>query len=171
MGRLFGFDAQLLMDTVVMVITMFILFFAMSYLLFEPVRSFMEKRAEKIRNDIEEATKQKNDAASLKNQYEEKLRNIEKEADVILSQARKKALSREDEIIQGANEEAKRIIERANLEISREKEKVKEDIKTEMIEIAAILAEKFISASINESEQNKLIEETLNEMGDKTWLN
>ena len=32
------------------------------------------------------------------------------------------------------------------------------------------MASKLVSKSINESDSNALIEETLNEMGDKTWL-
>ncbi|TCK87904.1 ATP synthase F0 subcomplex B subunit [Natranaerovirga hydrolytica] len=171
MGRLFGFDLQLILDSVGMIITLLLLFAVMSYFLYEPIRSFMEKRSEKIRKDIEDASQQKKDALKLKEDYETKLKDINKEADVILSDARKKAMGKEEEIIQKAKEEAKRIMERAHLEIEREKEKVKEDVKTEMIDIATVLAEKFVAKSIEEKEYNELIEQTLNEMGDQTWLN
>lgn len=44
MDRLIGFDAQLLHDAVLTGINVFILFFCLSYLLFNPVRDVLEKR-------------------------------------------------------------------------------------------------------------------------------
>ena len=43
MDRLIGFDPQLLHDAVLTGINIFILFFALSYLLFNPVRDVLEK--------------------------------------------------------------------------------------------------------------------------------
>lgn len=131
----------------------------------------MQKRTERIKNDLEVASHEKKEAVSLKKTYEEKLRDINKEADLILSNARKKALAREDEIIQEAKAEANRILERARVEVEREKAKAKDEVKKEMVLMATLLAEKFVALSLDEEEQNKLMEQTLNEMGDSTWLN
>jgi F-type H+-transporting ATPase subunit b len=162
---------QTLMDAIFAIVAVYILFAGMAYFLFEPVKAYMQKRTEKIKNDIETASQEKKEALVFKQEYEEKIKNINKEADLILSQARKKALAREEEIVNEAKEEANRIIERAKTEITREKEKVKEDIKNEMVAIATLLAEKFVATSLSDDEQNKMIEQTLNEMGDTTWLN
>ena len=40
----------------------------------------------------------------------------------------------------------------------------------EMISIASIMAGKVVSASIDTTVQESLIEETLKEMGDTTWV-
>ena len=48
MDRLIGFDPQLLHDAVLTGINIFILFFALSYLLFNPVRDVLEKSRKKI---------------------------------------------------------------------------------------------------------------------------
>ena len=50
------------------------------------------------------------------------------------------------------------------------KEMFTDDIKKEMISIASLMAGKVVSASIDTTVQNQLIDETLKEMGDKTWL-
>ena len=55
MDRLIGFDPQLLHDAVITGINIFILFFAMSYLLFNPARDYLEKRRKKIAGDLETA--------------------------------------------------------------------------------------------------------------------
>ena len=44
-----------------------------------------------------------------------------------------------------------------------------DDMKTEMIQIASLMAGKVVSASIDTTIQDSLVEETLKEMGDKTW--
>ena len=46
-----------------------------------------------------------------------------------------------------------------------------DDVKKEMISIASMLAGKVVSASIDTTVQNQLIDETLKEMGEGTWLN
>lgn len=92
MTRLFNLDFQLLHDTVLLAIAIFFLFLALSYLLFNPVRKMLKDRQEKIATDIDTALANKKDAAALKAEYEAKLKNIDKEAEQILSEARQKAL-------------------------------------------------------------------------------
>ena len=45
-----------------------------------------------------------------------------------------------------------------------------DEMKQEMIAIAAAMAGKDVAASIDTSVQDELIEETLKEMGEQTWL-
>ena len=97
MTRLFNLDFQLLHDTVLLAIAIFFLFLALSYLLFNPVRKMLKDRQEKIATDIDTALADKKDAAALKAEYEAKLKNIDKEAEQILSEARQKALKNESE--------------------------------------------------------------------------
>ena len=78
-------------------------------------------------------------------------------------------LNQEKEIIEEAKEEAHRIRVRADKDIQLEKNKVKDEVKQEMIAIASAMAGKIVQTSISEQQQNALIEETLKEMGDSTW--
>ena len=96
-------------------------------------------------------------------------KNAEKEVDVILSEGRKKALKRENEIVDEAKAEATRILERADREIELEKSKMKDEVKKEMVAVASVMAGKIIAASIDTDKQAQLIDEALNEMGDNTW--
>ena len=69
-----------------------------------------------------------------------------------------------------AKEEAAKIIARANNEIELERKRALDDMKQEMISIASAMAGKVVAASIDTSVQDELIEETLKEMGEQTWL-
>ena len=170
MERLFDLDMQLVHDTILLAIAVFFLFLAMSYLLFNPVRKMLEDRKLKIRTELDDAAADKADAAALKVQYEEKLKDIDKEAEAILSEARQKALHNEAKIVEEAKEEAARIIARANEEALLEKKRVVDEMKQEMISVAAAMAAKVISANIDINIQNQLVDETIKEMGESTWL-
>ena len=113
MERLFDLDVQLLHDAILTAVALFILFLVMSYLLFNPVRDMLKKRQEKIQNDIASADKDKQDAAQLKEEYDAKLKQADAEVDGILSEARRKAVANEAQIVAEAKEEAARIIKQA----------------------------------------------------------
>ena len=170
MERLFDLDMQLVHDTVLLALAVFLLFLAMSYLLFNPVRQMLKKRQDKIQGELEDAKQNQDEAAALKAEYEAKLKDINVEAEEILGEARKKALANENRIIAEAKEEAARIRERAEQEAELEKKKAADDVKKEMISIASVMAGKVVAASIDTTVQDSLIEETLKEIGDNTWL-
>lgn len=170
MERLFDLDMQLVADAVLMIIAIFFLFLIMSYFLFNPARKMLSSRQEKIRGELEDAKQNMEQARSLKAEYEEKLKDIDKEAEIILGEARKKALANENQIIAQAKEEAARILDRARVEAQLEKQKMADEVKNEMVSIASLLASKVVAASIDTTVQEQLVDETLKEMGDQTWL-
>lgn len=170
MSRLFDLDWQLVADACLTIIAIFVLVFLMSYLLFEPARKMLNDRREKIQGELESAKQNMEEASRLKEEYETKLKDIDKEAESILSEARKKALNNENQIVAQAKEEAARILERAHVEAELEKQKLSDEMKQEIILVASLMAGKIVSASIDTTAQNQLIDETLKELGEKTWL-
>jgi F-type H+-transporting ATPase subunit b len=167
--RLFNLDPQLLFDASVLAISMFVLFTFLSYLLFNPVRSLLEKRRQRIADAQEEAKNERTEAIAYKEEYEAKLKEVDKEAQEILSEARKKALKNENQIVAEAKEEAARIIARAQKEAELEKKRALDDMKQEMITIASMMAGKVVAANIDTTVQAGLVDETLKEMGESTW--
>lgn len=168
---LFNLDAQLLFDTILLAVAVFFLFLLMSYLLFDPARKLLKDRQERIANDINSAKDDKETAAALKAEYEGRLKEIDKEAEVILSEARQKAIKNEAKIIDEAKEEASHIIKRAQEEAELEKKHAMDDMKQEMIQIASLMAQKVVSTSIDTQIQDTLVDETLKEMSNSTWQN
>ena len=142
----------------------------LSYILFEPVRKILEDRKNRIADEIDQAAADQAEAAKLKAEYDHKLKNVEKEADALMAQARKKALKREEEIVAGAKEEAARIIESANHEAELARINAQDQMKQEMVKMAVLMAGKFIQNQMDEKDQNAFVDQTLQEMGDKTWL-
>ena len=170
MERLFDLDMQLVQDSVLLAIYFIEQSSTRYHVHFNPVRQMLADRKLKIQTELDDAAADKTDAAALKAEYEEKLKNVDKEAEAILSEARQKALRNEAKIVEDAKEEAARIIARANEEALLEKKRVVDEMKQEMISVAAAMAAKVITANIDVNIQNQLVDETIKEMGDSTWL-
>ncbi len=168
--RLFDLDLQLIADSVLMIIAVFTLFLVASHFLFNPVRDLMQNRQNRIKNELDSAAADMASAQALKEEYEAKLRDVDKEAEAILAEARKKALANENKIVSQAKEEAARIIERAGVEAELEKNKAADEVKREMVVLASLMAGKVVNAAIDTTVQESLIEETLKEIGESTWL-
>jgi len=168
-NRIFGLDFQLEADVVIQWLAVLFLFFLLSYLVFNPARDLIKKRQSKIQAEMDMAAADMEEANRCKAEYNEKLASAAAEADEILSNGRKTALKREGEIIEEANTEAKRIRERAKKDILLEQEKMRDEMKQEMISVATMIAGKMVSKNMDESEHSALIEEAFNEMGEGTW--
>ena len=170
LSRLFDLDLQLLADAMLMIIAMFVLFLVASHFLFNPVRKMLADRQAKIKGELDQAAEDQEEAAKARALYEEKLAQAGKEAEEILSDARKRGLENEAKIIADAKAEASRIVSRARTEAELEKQKMADEVKREMIAVASIMAAQIVQANIDTQAQHELVEKTLKEIGDSTWL-
>lgn len=168
--RLFGLDIQLLFDACILFVVIMIMYVIMSRLFFGPVRAFLEQRKCAVAADRDEALKLQEAALVSKSTYEEKLKAVYKEAEEILSASRKAAMKQQGAIIDQAKSEASAIMEQADKETISEKQRIRADVKKEMLDIALVLAAQFTDQA-DPRRSDMLLEETLKEMGGDAWLN
>ena len=169
-GRIIGFDAQLFVDLGMQLFNTFLIVILMYWILHKPVTEMLEKRKQGIAKNIDDAKAAKADAQELKASYEEKITKIDEEADKLLKEARAKALVREEQIIAEAKKEAEEIKAKAEADIRLAQEKVKDEMKSQMIDVSTLMASKFVALSLDEAKQNEIIDEVIREMGDVQWL-
>lgn len=169
-ARVLGFDTQFLIQLAIHSITTLALFAILGKLLYKPVFNILQKRKDTIATEFENIKDQKSRANSLIMEYEAKMADVHKETESILAEARKAALDQKNKIVDEAKAEAERIQSRALLEIEREKEKVRDEIKKEIVEVATIMASKFVAQSMDDKTRNLLFEQAINEIGEQTWL-
>ncbi len=162
-------DFQLLHDAALLGISVFFLCMILSYLLFEPAKKLLADRQKSIAEEIASAATDKEKALALRQEYEAKLAEADKEVEQILNDARKKALSNQDRIESSAKEEAARIIARANEEAELAKKRAEDEVKQQIIAVAALMAQKAVSARMDAVIQESLVDETIKEMGASTW--
>lgn len=163
-------DKQMLIQLGFQLLNTVILCLGLGFILYKPVLNFLALRKEKIATQLSKAEAELVQANKFKAEYEQKLKSIEAERSQILDEARNRAKENEKQIISEAKKEAEALKNRAMIDIQREQEKAKDDIKNQIIDISSTMAKAFISKTIDESEQNKLIEEVISDLGDVKWL-
>ena len=168
-GKIFGLDLQIIFDALILALAVFFLFFLLSYFVFNHARDFHRKRQERIESDLSTAAAEKREAMEFKAEYDARLKDADAEVDRILSDGKRKAKRRESEIIDAANAESARIMERTQREIELEKSRVRDDVKKEMITVATEMAGRFVSDTMTAEKQEQLLDSVLKEMGDSTW--
>lgn len=170
-GRVFGLDLQTLISIGIQLLNAIILAIALSYILYKPVKKFMQKRTDKIQNKIDEADAAMAKANELIAQYKEKLKRADKESDEILEAARLKALDESKIILEEARREAYEIKKRSMDSVLEDKERLKEETRLHIIELSSLIAQKYITQNINDETQDKLLEKAIAQLEDTKWQN
>lgn len=168
-GYVITLDKQLLIQICIQLVNTGILCFVLSKLLYSPVLNFLNARKERVASQIDEAEAKLKEAELLKAQYEAKLKDIDNERNEILESARDSAKKNSRQIISDARKEADLIKNRAEKDIANEREKAKDDIKKQIIEVSSEMSRRYIAKEISAAEQEQLFEDTLKEMEDLEW--
>ncbi|MDR1914772.1 MAG: F0F1 ATP synthase subunit B [Clostridiales bacterium] len=169
-GKILGFDQELVIEVGIQWINTIILIVIMSKFLYKPVKQFMSARSERISKQIRDAGEAEQLAKDMKEDYEGKLRDIERERGEILTVARKRATDKTEELLFQAREEADQFRARAQKDIELAEEKVKDEMKRQIIEISTLLAGRFATISLDRQTQDRLIDEAIADMGGVKWL-
>ena len=130
------------------------------------ITSILDARAEKITNDIDQAEAARKKAEELAAKREEELAGSRQEATTILETAKETAEKNKAHILSEANQEALRLKEKAQLEISQNKEEAMNSIKGDVADITVNLAGKLLSQQLDSEGHRQLIDRYLNELGD-----
>ena len=120
-----------------------LLFGILYFLLYKPVKAFMEKRAEYYKNMNSEAEKVKAEAVALKKEYEMRLVAAEEEIRAMkeLTEHEISAMQKEGEV--NAIAEAEAIISKAKATAEFERKKILHDAESDITEIVTYAAEKI----------------------------
>lgn len=165
-----SFDMELIKNLLFLLANVIILVFILAKVLYKPVREFMDKRQAGIQSDLDAATQARQEAEALKAECEAQLRQIEKEREQILENARKKAMDRSEHIIKEAREEAEAVQKHAIAEMREERATIQAEIRRQLIELSVMVAERFVSHTIDEETQDKFINEAIANWEEKLWL-
>lgn len=115
------------------------------FLLYKPVKSFMDKRTEYYRGLEDEAKAKLEKAESVHAEYEALLGNAEKE--IAAKKAESVRVSEEESAatVAKAKEQAESIIASARKSAEKEREEILEDARNEIVDMAAKATEKLLS--------------------------
>ncbi len=137
----------------------------MQWKLFPAVKRGMDRRAEKIRDDLDAAETARTEALEVKAGYEAELADARTEAGRITDAARADAEGVRVELIARAEAEAAELRQRSDLDVEAAKRQALADLQGEVSAIVIGAAETVIGQNLDHDTQVQLIESYIDEVG------
>lgn len=94
-------------------------------------------------------------------EYQEKIANAQTEVKTILDQARKAGEDLKQNMLREANQEATRVRERNENEIKLAKDKAISEVFRVAADLSLAMSTKFVQKSLSNNEQNRIVQETI----------
>lgn len=129
------------------------------------VLGMMDQRQQKIQGDLDAAAAEKASAVKEHQEYQAQIANAQNEADEIIAEAKAQAEAERARILAKAQEEAAATVAKARDAVSSERRKAMAELSDSVIDLSAEIAGKIIGNSLSDSDQRKLAEKYLVEVG------
>ncbi|MEW6097231.1 MAG: F0F1 ATP synthase subunit B [bacterium] len=149
---------------VVEAVTFLILLFFLWKFLFKPITKLLENRSNQIKGTLDTIESEKQEIEKIKQDYQNQLADLTKKATQITQEATKEGEIQRQEIIAQSQKEANKILEKAEVVISREKEKAIRELKAQVADLSILAASKILERTIDESMAHQLINEFIDEV-------
>jgi len=130
---------------------------------YKPIRKMLDERANRIKESMERAEATKQEYEQAKVAVQEQIGKAREEGQTIISQAAQIGDRLKEEARGEARKEAQALVERARLEMERERDKVIDDLRHEFVDTAILAAEKVINETLDKERHRKLIEQAMEE--------
>lgn len=141
-----------------------VLFGFLTYILYKPVRKFLDERTASIESQIRSAEEQKAAAEKMRQDLEVQLANQSRMAKEHIDEAIRRGEAMQQEIIAQAKQEAEQIRQRAVLDINLEKEKAWSELKENVVQLSFDLTAKVLQGSLDPKAHEKLIKDSLEQL-------
>ena len=151
--------------------TVIVLFLVLKKFFFEKVKNFMETRSNSIQDAFDSAEAVNRRADEKMQNYTKRIANVEAEGREIIRDAKIKADAQAREIIEDANKQATEIMNKAERNIEREKQKAMEEMRKEVAALAMLAAERIVEREIQNIGQDEIVDEVINKARSTGWQN
>lgn len=143
-----------------------ILLLAVKHYAWGPVKEMMEKRRQKVIDDLDQAASDRKKAEILANEREAALKNSRQEATQILSDAKSNAQKIGKQIVSEANAEASAIREKAKADAAQAKTDALNEARDEVADLSVTIAEKVIAKNLSAADQKDLVDQFIKGLND-----
>lgn len=132
--------------------------YILSRILWRPMKAGMIDRHEKIKSELDEASRLRKEAEGQLAEFTKKVANADHEVEVLLQQLRKEAQADRARIIATAEAEAQRLRTEADRQIQVEIERARAELRKETVEAALKAAEELLRSKVSADDQRQLAE-------------
>lgn len=154
-----------LVDPLFAIATFTILLILLRKFAWGPMMNMMQEREEKVANDIDAAENNRLESEKYLEQQKLEIDRAREEAQSIIESAKKTGEQQGRDIVEQSRRESEQVKENALAQIQSEKEQAVAELREQVATLSVMIATKIIEKELDEAEQEKLIEEYLQEAG------
>lgn len=154
-----------LFDPLFAIVTFTILLILLRKFAWGPMMNMMKEREEKVANDIDAAENNRLESEKYLEQQKLEIDRAREEAQSIIESAKKTGEQQGRDIVEQSRRESEQVKENALAQIQSEKEQAVAELREQVATLSVMIATKIIEKELDEAEQEKLIEEYLQEAG------
>ena len=129
------------------------------------VQDILQKREDKIANDLDSAEQSRVKAAELEKERETQLASSRSDAADIIKNAKESGELSRQNIIKDTKEEVSRLKDRAQAEIKDERENALTSVKDDVATLSLQIAEKILSKELSQDAHQDLINNYMDKLG------
>ncbi len=131
---------------------------------FPRIQEALEKRAAAIRENIEAAERQREEADELLKEYRQRLAEAREQADDIAARARKASEAAVAEATSEGKAKREELVAAARKDIETETRRSLEQIRREVADLTVLATEKVTRRSLDDADHKRLVEDALGEV-------
>ena len=124
----------------------------------------LEKRQRAIEESIDTAERARAESAQLLEEYRGRLREARAQAEEIIARARKAGEVHERESLEKARVRREELMDQTRRDIEAETRRAIQEIRSEVADLTVMATEKVTRKTLDEGDQQRLVEEALNEL-------
>jgi F-type H+-transporting ATPase subunit b len=145
-------------------IAFLVLYWLASRFVFPPVMKALDERSRNIQGKLEQAERDRAEAADLLERYRQQIDGAQAEADRIVAEGHRRGEEVRQDIITRAEEDAARRITRAETQIAAERDRAVADVRRDVGQLAVTLAERIIGEQMTADRQQQMVDRFTDEL-------
>lgn len=129
------------------------------------VLNMMEKRQQKIQDDLDAAAQSKEAARKEREEHEALIADARRQADDIIAEAKREADEQRAELMAKAQQDAAAVVAKSHDAVNSERRKAMIELSSSVVDLSVEIAGKIIGDNLSVEEQRRLAEKYLAEVG------
>jgi F-type H+-transporting ATPase subunit b len=146
------------------IVVFFALILTLGKFAWKPLLEALKKREDRIRTDINDARKEREEAQQFATDLKKQLADAQGKAQELLTEANTESEKIREKIIAQAYNDAMETVRDARLQIEQAKKQAMKDLYDQTVNIARDISEKILQREINPEDHRLLIEQGLKEI-------
>lgn len=146
------------------IITFALLVVVLGKFAWKPLLQALQSREQEIADSLKKAEEAKKDAERMMQENKLAMDKASTETARLIAEGRAMAEQLKNDIVAKANESAKKLIDQAKDEITREKESAMAQLRSEVADLSISVAEKILDESLDGAKQKKMVDKVLQQL-------